>query len=284
MILNWINPSVSTNQGGPIVGVKRHGFDAIRAPHFAEQVLTGVVASSIAFGIFDRQFRCRFVNEALAKINHIPRQDHVGESLRKIAGEVALQAEAALRAVFETGKVISGSEITGKLPKRSDVGHWVATFFPIRDARGRVKQVGVLSAEIASHVQSEEIVTAVDQQLLQRLALNMDRTQELLLELRRLRGKYGIPRADSERIINEITAAASERGLRPEHGSASLSEREGEIVTLLANGRSNKEIAATLNISVKTVESYRSRILLKLHLDSFASLVRYAIRNKMVEP
>jgi DNA-binding NarL/FixJ family response regulator len=266
------------------MAIRRNGFDAIRKPYFAGQVLTGLGASSIAFGIFDRWFRFRFVNEALAKINRIPVQDHFGESIRTITGEVALKAEPALQAVFDTGKPISGFEITGKLPRRSDVGHWVATYFPIRDARGRVKQVGVLGAEIASHVQSEETVTGVNQQLLEGLPLNMDRTQELLLELRRLRGKYGPLRADSERIIDEIKETASERGPVQPQGSATLSQREGEVVSSLANGRSNKEIAYTLNISVKTVESYRARVFLKLHLDSFASLVRYAIRNKMVEP
>jgi DNA-binding CsgD family transcriptional regulator len=266
------------------VGIRRNGFDAIRAPHFAGQVLTGLVASSICFSIFDRQFRCQFVNEALAKINRIPVTDHIGECLRKITGEVAKTAEPILQAVFDTGKVISGFEITGKLPKRPDVGHWVATYFPIRDGRGRVKQVGILGTEIASQVPGEETVIGVNKQLLKGLTLNMDRTQELLLELRRLRGKYGLLRADSERIVDEIREAASDGGPRQEHGSASLSERETEILTFLAKGRSNKAIASTLNISVKTVETYRARIFWKLQLDSFASLVRYAIRTKMVEP
>jgi DNA-binding NarL/FixJ family response regulator len=258
--------------------------NAIRAPNFSGQVLRGLIASSIAFGIFDRQFRCRFVNEALAKINRIPVQDHIGETLRRIAGQVALKAEPVLQGVFDTGRIISGFEITGKLPKRPEVGHWIATYFPIRDARGRVKQVGVLSAEIASHVQSEETVTGVSRQLLEGLTLNMDRTQQLLLELRRLRGKYGLVRGDSERIIDEIREAASGRRSHLEHGPSSLSDREREIVAFLAIGRSNKEIAAKLDISVKTVESYRSRIFLKLNLDSLASLVRYAIRNHLVEP
>jgi DNA-binding CsgD family transcriptional regulator len=259
-------------------------FDATRAPHFAEQVLAGLVASSICLGVFDRRLRCRFVNEALANVNRIPVQDHIGESLRALTGKVSLKAEPVMRAVFETGKVISGFKIAGKLPRRSDVAYWVATYFPIRDCRGRVEQVGVLGAEIASQAQSDETVTGVNKQLLEGLSLNTDRTQELLLELRRLRGKYGPLRADSERIIERITEAASERISPPIRSSASLSERETEIVTSLAKGRSNKEIATTLKISVKTVESYRARVFLKLKLDSFASLVRYAVRNKMIEP
>lgn len=255
-------------------------IDALRVPDISGQVLASLIASNIGIAVFDQWLRYRFVNDALARINGIPVQDHIGESVRKIAGEV--KAEPAFRAVFSSGKVISGLEITGKLPKRSDVGHWIETYLPIRRAGEMVTYVAVLMIEVSFGTRKE--VKELDQQLLERLTLNMDRTQELLLELRRLRGKYGPLRADSERIIAEIGKPASERGPAQAHGPASLSEREGEIVTFLAKGRSNKEIASTLNISVKTVETHRARIFLKLHLDSFASLVRYAIRNKMVEP
>jgi DNA-binding NarL/FixJ family response regulator len=62
-----------------------------------------------------------------------------------------------------------------------------------------------------------------------------------------------------------------------------LSAREREIVHLLADGKSNKEVAAALGISVRTAESHRAAILRKLNLDSIAGLVRYAIRNKLIE-
>ena len=63
-----------------------------------------------------------------------------------------------------------------------------------------------------------------------------------------------------------------------------LSPREREIVQLLAEGKSNKEVADALGISVRTAETHRASILRKLSLDSIASLVRYAIRNKIIEP
>jgi len=63
-----------------------------------------------------------------------------------------------------------------------------------------------------------------------------------------------------------------------------LTSREREIVQLLAEGRSNKEVAATLNISVKTAETHRSRIMAKLQLRSIGELVRYALRNHIIEP
>ena len=62
-----------------------------------------------------------------------------------------------------------------------------------------------------------------------------------------------------------------------------LSGREREIVQLLAEGKSNKEVAEALGISVRTAETHRASILRKLNLDSVAGIVRYAIRNKIIE-
>ncbi len=63
-----------------------------------------------------------------------------------------------------------------------------------------------------------------------------------------------------------------------------LSAREREIVQLLAEGNSNKDIARALNISVKTAETHRSNVMRKMGFESLAELVRYAVRNKIIEP
>jgi DNA-binding NarL/FixJ family response regulator len=63
-----------------------------------------------------------------------------------------------------------------------------------------------------------------------------------------------------------------------------LTAREREIIQLLSEGKSNKEVAATLDISTRTVETHRATIMHKLGISSISELVRYAIRNKMVEP
>jgi DNA-binding CsgD family transcriptional regulator/PAS domain-containing protein len=62
------------------------------------------------------------------------------------------------------------------------------------------------------------------------------------------------------------------------------SPRELQVLRFLADGKSSKEIGAVLDISSRTVESYRARIMIKLDLHSTAALVRYAIRNKIIEP
>jgi DNA-binding NarL/FixJ family response regulator len=62
-----------------------------------------------------------------------------------------------------------------------------------------------------------------------------------------------------------------------------LSAREQEIVQLLAEGKSNKDVAAALGISVRTAEAHRASVLRKLGVDSIADLVRYAVRNGIIE-
>jgi DNA-binding NarL/FixJ family response regulator len=71
----------------------------------------------------------------------------------------------------------------------------------------------------------------------------------------------------------------------PEAATApALSAREREIVQLLAEGNSNKDIARALKLSVKTTETHRSNIMRKMGFGSLPELVRYAIRNKIIEP
>ena len=55
------------------------------------------------------------------------------------------------------------------------------------------------------------------------------------------------------------------------------------MVQLIAEGHSNKSIAKMLGISVKTVETHRAAVMRKLNLSSSAALVRYAVRNKIIE-
>jgi DNA-binding NarL/FixJ family response regulator len=78
-----------------------------------------------------------------------------------------------------------------------------------------------------------------------------------------------------EGYLRSAATAGGEEG-------GTLSPRERQIVQLLAEGQSNKEVARTLNVSVKTVETHRSNIMRKMQFASLADLVRYAIRNKIV--
>jgi DNA-binding NarL/FixJ family response regulator len=63
-----------------------------------------------------------------------------------------------------------------------------------------------------------------------------------------------------------------------------LTPRKAEIIQLLAQGKSNKEAAAVLGVSTRTVESHRNHIMHKMEFESFSDMVRFAIRKSLVEP
>ncbi len=83
--------------------------------------------------------------------------------------------------------------------------------------------------------------------------------------------------------VSKVVVESYVRGSDTEKADDGLTPREREIVQLVAEGKSNKEISGLLDISVKTVEAHRSHLMHKLHLSSVSELVRYAIRNKLVD-
>ena len=70
----------------------------------------------------------------------------------------------------------------------------------------------------------------------------------------------------------------------PEPIGGHLTSREREIVQLLSEGKSSKEVALFLDISAKTAETHRANIMRKLGIHSMGELVRYANRNQIIEP
>jgi DNA-binding NarL/FixJ family response regulator len=84
--------------------------------------------------------------------------------------------------------------------------------------------------------------------------------------------------------VSEIVLAGflNTRGEHRKRASARTTPRETEVVRLLAEGQTNKEIAALLGIAVRTVETHRSRIMLKLGVHSLAELIHYALRNEII--
>jgi len=86
------------------------------------------------------------------------------------------------------------------------------------------------------------------------------------------------------RISEIVVKGFLTTGKEPEptkHSQARPTPREVEIIRLLAEGKANKEIAAELGIAIRTVETHRAKIMLKLGLHSFAELIHYAIRHKI---
>jgi len=85
------------------------------------------------------------------------------------------------------------------------------------------------------------------------------------------------------RLVLEGYLDKSPRESSSPEGSSSLTDRQREIVQLLAEGKSSKEVASALGLSVKTAETHRANIMRRLDCHSVTALVRYAIRNHIIE-
>src|SRR5579863_3404343 len=80
-------------------------------------------------------------------------------------------------------------------------------------------------------------------------------------------------------VVRQFVAHAAE----PKTGYDLLSDREREVLVLLAEGSSLKDIARRLNLSVKTVDAHKYNLMRKLNLHDRSELIRYAIRKRLVE-
>ncbi len=93
-------------------------------------------------------------------------------------------------------------------------------------------------------------------------------------------GKPFFSPAIADTLLEDYMRQLQQRGLQDSYDL--LTEREKEILQLLAEGRSNKEVASTLDLSPNTVETHRTRIMQKLDLHSSAEIVLYAVRKKII--
>ncbi len=84
--------------------------------------------------------------------------------------------------------------------------------------------------------------------------------------------------------VSEMLALRVARGVVGKSLLDSLSTRELQVLRRLAKGHTNREIAGAYNISIKTVDTYRFRLLKKLNLRNNAELSRFAIQNHLIEP
>ena len=129
--------------------------------------------------------------------------------------------------------------------------------------------------------QSEEVVAEVLKAGARGYVLKSDADQNLVAAVEALlQHKPFLSSNVTEVVLSEYVNRSS---IGPEPRSR-ITQREREIIQLLTEGKSNKEVASALNISTRTVETHRANIMRKLALESLGDLVRYAIRNKIIAP
>jgi len=132
--------------------------------------------------------------------------------------------------------------------------------------------------------ESEQLVQEVVRAGAQGYVLKSDAGRDLVAAIEALsQHKAFFTSSVAKIVLDDYRKLGSEDG-RAGDSSSLLSPREREILQLLAEGKSNNQVAELLYISAKTVETHRARIMKKLNLHSIAELVHYAIRNKIVQP
>ena len=275
--------------------------------------LLGTCAMGVA--LFDRTLRCRAFNGALGKAVGVSVKKHIGKQLRHLFPGGVPQLERALRRVWVTGSCLSNLELaapslTGEEPRR-----WLVNFFPISSESGEVRLIAATFSEITKErcVESkidrlkdkfESVVQRQPELLDGEFSETSARTFEVVnrslallkssvllrfsASQRRLEAGLGqhalyLKGGSEQDAISAFGPPDREVEETNDLGACSPSPREREVLQFLADGKSNKEIGLILDISTRTVEAYRARIMTKLDLHSTAALVRYAIRNKIVE-
>jgi DNA-binding NarL/FixJ family response regulator len=129
--------------------------------------------------------------------------------------------------------------------------------------------------------ESEQLVREVLNAGARGYVLKSDAGRTLVMALQELREGRSFFTSNVARMVLDGYLRSDSREAAP---AQTLSAREREIVQLLAEGNSNKDIAKALDISVKTAETHRSNVMRKMGFASLAELVRYAIRNNIIEP
>jgi DNA-binding CsgD family transcriptional regulator len=214
--------------------------------YFRRHKLSSVLdESKVGVVICDRKLRYKALNQSVAEMHNESVKAHLGRPMDRILGNFADQIVPLWENVLATGHSATNLEVVGKLPKRSDLGRWVENLFPLRDGRGRVEHVGCFVIEIVP---------------------------------------TPLSRTSRSNASEKIKSGRENQSSLPEgRESPILSHREQEVLRFLAEGKSTKEIASILLISVRTVETYRSRLMLKLQANSMVELVHYAIQKCIVK-
>jgi DNA-binding CsgD family transcriptional regulator len=253
----------------------------------------------------------------------ISAKKQLGKQLHQVFPAGATELEHAFRHVWTTRNSLSNLELTAQLRPGPAPRRWLVNFYPITDELGRVRLVAATFCEVTKGRSLElnlarlkakfhcdatsqsDLLEGEFSRLSSRTFDLVNRSVALLkgslslrfhmsemrLEAQLLRHALFMAPNPIEDLLFLPSAGSCDPAPTPHLESAEpsrpagcrLSPRERQILCLLADGKSNKEIGSALDISSRTVECYRARIMLKLDLHSTAALVRYAIRNKIVE-
>ena len=122
--------------------------------------------SKVGFGICDKHLRYVALNSALAASNHLPVEAHLGRTIRDVLGDVASSVEPAFDRTLTTQQPVL-REISGRPPARTEIVHWIANYFPVKDAAGKVRHLAAIVLEITHQKRLEESIRTLTLEVVQ---------------------------------------------------------------------------------------------------------------------
>ena len=219
--------------------------------------------STAGVAVFDNRLRCRGMNSVLGRMLGGSANSYAGKPMHRVFPGAHAKLDLGFRLALVTGNSLLNVELQAQVPARSKWRNWRVNFYPIAEEKGKVRLVATMFMEIAK-----------------------ERCLERSLCLTRGPVQREVP-TDQSRAGRALSANMPAMAqVSPEEAGRSAgspSFRERQILGLLADGKSNKEIGVALHLCTRTVETYRARVMAKLDLHSTAALVRYAIRHNIVE-
>ena len=122
-------------------------------------------ASGVGLCVLDTELRYVAINNTMAQMNGVAAHAHLGKSVRDVLGDFAELVEPQFAGVISTGQAVLNREISAVLPTRSEPGHWIEHYVPIKDSSGQVAQIGVVAVEITEQKKLEDSFRSVSEKL-----------------------------------------------------------------------------------------------------------------------
>ena len=232
----------------------------------AEKLATEYFGSvTVGVCIVDQELRFVAINDALAKINGIPASAHLGKTVREVLGELADSLEPEYRKVLATG-IAANFEIRGRLPRRTEAGHWIGHYVPIPDENGRITRVGAVVVEVTAEKDLQLSLHETNKKL-----DNEVKRLETVLEISRLLSSNW----DLPRLFPKISAHIR-RVLHQEYASFALHDSSTGLLVRqamdfpLGKGFTSKlPVAAGDSPSAHALEARVTKIFSKEEIQSF---------------
>lgn len=206
-------------------------------------------ASGIGLCILDRDFRYVGINNTMAEMNGVPAQAHLGKTVGEILGDFSELIGPHLTSVLTTGQAVLNREISAFLPTRTEPGHWIEHYVPIKDSTGRVAQIGVVAVEITEQKKLEESFRSVSE----KLKAEKKRGQVMTEVGRLLAEKW-----DVQQVFPQVSARLR-RVLHQEYAALSVrDEKSGELFQQAIDFPLAKSVSSSSEIGARKGPSGRA--------------------------